>query len=32
VNGFHSLYFVFKNEQAKPEDSLFPISSITLKN
>lgn len=32
VNGFHSLYFTFMNNQAKPEDSLFPISSITVKN
>ena len=32
VTGFQSLYFIFKNDQAKPEDALFPISSITLKN
>ncbi|MBL7870376.1 MAG: PQQ-dependent sugar dehydrogenase [Cyclobacteriaceae bacterium] len=32
VTGFHSLYFIFKNEQAKSEDALFPIASITLKN
>jgi cytochrome c len=32
LKGFHTIYFVFKNDEAKPEDPLFPLSSIELKN
>ncbi len=32
IKGFHSVYFLFKNETAKPEESLFPLSSIEMKN
>jgi cytochrome c len=31
VTDFHKLFFIFKNTDAKPEDSLFPLSSILLK-
>ncbi len=31
VKGLHTLYFVFKNTEAKAEDSLFPLSSIEFK-
>ncbi|HPW61695.1 MAG TPA: PQQ-dependent sugar dehydrogenase [Cyclobacteriaceae bacterium] len=31
INEFHTIYFVFKNDKAKPEESLFPLSSIEFK-
>lgn len=31
IQGFHPIYFVFKNTEAKAEDSLFPLSSIEFK-
>jgi cytochrome c len=31
IKGFHTIYFVFKNDAVKPEESLFPISSIEMK-
>ena len=31
ISGFHDIYFIFRNDQAKPEESLFPLSSIELK-
>ncbi len=32
LKGFRSIYFLFKNETARQEESLFPLSSIELKN
>jgi cytochrome c len=32
VEGKHDVYFVFKNELAKPEESLFPLAEIELIN
>jgi cytochrome c len=31
IKGFHSVYFVFKNDSVNPEESLFPLSSIEMK-
>ena len=32
ISGDHDIYFVFKNEAAKPGESLFPLAEIELRN
>ncbi len=32
TNGYHSVYFVFKNDQVRPEDSLFPLAEIEFQH
>ncbi len=31
IKGFHTIYFVFKNDAVKSEESLFPLSFIEMK-
>ena len=32
VTGVHDIYFVFKNDQAQPSESLFPLAEIEMMN